>query len=225
MKYIAISGGADSVAMVLLAHERGEDFEMLFSDSGVELPEVYWMLPRIARYVNKPLHVTSGQSFFSWLAEHDYCLPSHKTRWCTRVLKSEPQEAWLLNAGNAESVSIGIRADEQSRLKKWPTPGWEILHPLNDAGLVKPEVHALCRKHGLLNPVYEWRTATACYCCPWQRLADWRGLLQRHPALYAVSEAWEQEALSRGRLGWAAKLNLKDMREGIENQGSMFDQL
>ncbi len=34
MNYVAVSGGADSTALALLLWERGEDFEMVFSDTG-----------------------------------------------------------------------------------------------------------------------------------------------------------------------------------------------
>lgn len=37
-RLIAVSGGCDSIAMALLAHERGEDFDLLFADTGAELP-------------------------------------------------------------------------------------------------------------------------------------------------------------------------------------------
>lgn len=59
-KIVTVSGGADSTAVALLMYERGEDFELLFSDTGAELPEVYYLLPRLAETVGKPLHVVSG---------------------------------------------------------------------------------------------------------------------------------------------------------------------
>jgi len=60
IKQVCISAGADSTALALLLYERGEDFEMVFSDTGAELPEVYWLLPRIAQYTGKKLTVVSG---------------------------------------------------------------------------------------------------------------------------------------------------------------------
>ena len=224
MQYVAVSGGKDSVAMALLMHERGEEFELMFSDSGAELPEVFWLLPRLAKYLGRPLHVTAGASLFQWLIVHDYSLPSAWGRWCTRELKSVPQDAWLERAGNAESVCVGIRADEPRRIKDWATKGWTIRRPLVDAGLGREEVYALCRKHGLLNPIYDWRTSTSCFCCPFQRISDWRGLLSHHPTLYKVAEEWEEQAAERGKHRWRQSGTLREMREARDDQLGMFDE-
>ena len=40
MKYISYSGGADSTAMAILLHERGEDFELLFTLSQEDCEEL-----------------------------------------------------------------------------------------------------------------------------------------------------------------------------------------
>jgi 3'-phosphoadenosine 5'-phosphosulfate sulfotransferase (PAPS reductase)/FAD synthetase len=37
--YVSLSGGADSTALAILLKERGEEFEMVFADTGAELPE------------------------------------------------------------------------------------------------------------------------------------------------------------------------------------------
>ena len=44
MKYIAVSGGMDSTALVLLLWEHGVEFELVFSDTGAELPKVSCLL-------------------------------------------------------------------------------------------------------------------------------------------------------------------------------------
>jgi 3'-phosphoadenosine 5'-phosphosulfate sulfotransferase (PAPS reductase)/FAD synthetase len=73
-KQVCVSGGSDSTALALLLWERGEDFEMAFADTGAELPEVYWLLPRLAQYVGKKLTVVSGGSFFQLLVQYGYML-------------------------------------------------------------------------------------------------------------------------------------------------------
>ena len=86
-RFVAVSGGADSTAAALLLWERGEDFELCFADTGAELPEVYWLLPRLAKTVGKPLHVVSGGGFFQKLVAYNFFLPSPRARYCTRELK------------------------------------------------------------------------------------------------------------------------------------------
>jgi len=95
----------------------------------------------------------------------------------------------------AEEVVVGIRADEAHRLNgPQGRNGLYHVYPLVDAGMDKPAVKALCAKYDLLNPIYEWRSSVSCFCCFFQRLSDWRGLLRYHPTLYAVAEAWEKQS-------------------------------
>jgi 3'-phosphoadenosine 5'-phosphosulfate sulfotransferase (PAPS reductase)/FAD synthetase len=167
MKYVAISGGADSTALALLLWERGEEFELVFSDTGAELPEVYWLLPRVAKTIGKKLHVVSNGSFFQHLSAYGFILPGSRMRWCTRLLKLVPQDRFLQTVG-AETVYIGIRADEPRRLHTNPRPrigAREFVYPLAEAGMGKADVKELCAKYNLLCSVYQWRSSVSCFCC------------------------------------------------------------
>ena len=225
MRYVAVSGGADSTAMALLLHERDEEYEMVFSDTGAELPEVYWLLPRLENYVGRKLHVVSGGSFFQHLQSYGYLLPGVRARWCTRILKQAPQDRFFAAQDDVESVAVGIRADEQRRLYPNSRAPYEMVYPLADAGMDKPAVHALCARHGMENPVYEWRSNVSCFCCPFQRVGDWRGLLKHHPNLFRLAEEWEEASGRRsesGRFTWNDGWKLNDMRFVSEEQLGLF---
>mgnify|MGYP001179122256 FL=1 len=222
MKYVCVSGGADSTAMALLLWERGEDFEMVFSDTGAELPEVYWLLPRLAQYMGKKLTVVSNGSFFMHLHEYGYRLPGPRMRWCTRLLKQVPQDRYFQSIG-AEEVCVGIRADEPNRLHTNDKPRYgtlQFLYPLAEAGYGKKEVKELCKKHGLLNPVYEWRSNVSCFCCFFQKVRDWIGLLKHYPSLFAIAEEWERQSILTTEKGytWRKGYTLEAMRKADEQQ-------
>lgn len=227
MNYVAVSGGADSTAMALLLHERGEEFEMVFSDTGAELPETYWILPRLAQAVQKPLHVVANNTFFAWLVQFGFMLPSAQRRWCTRELKMTPQDRFF-KAHNARTVAVGIRVDEVHRADLNKRGEWEWRYPLVDAGMDRATVHDLCRKHGLLSPAYEWRTNTSCFCCPFQRKRDWLGLLRTHPDLYALAEDWERQSIEQAQAkgwtpyGWSQTYRLQRLRQATEEQLSLW---
>ncbi len=219
-RFYAISGGADSTAMVLLAHERGEDFEMVFADTGAELPETYWLIPRLQKYVGKQLTVVSNGTFFQHLVYHGFLLPSFYARWCTNHLKIKPQRQFLVGM-NPEAVGVGIRADERRRMDGYAKAEYPCDFPLIEAGMDKRNVLAMCRKHGLLSPAYDWRSNTSCFCCPFQRLQDWRGLLKHHPDLFALAEDWETQSergVEKGYTWIAHGKTLKDLREASERQ-------
>ncbi len=227
MRYLAVSGGADSSAMALLLHERGEDFEMVFSDTGAELPETYYLLPRLARYVGREIVAVSGGTFFQRLLNRGFLLPSFQVRWCTRELKQEPQDRFFAAQGEC-LVGVGIRADEAKRAHLKPRGGQTFDYPLLVAGMGKADVHALCRRHGLLSPAYETgRTNTSCFCCPFQRARDWKWLQKHHPDLYALAEDWEEQSAIYARAKgygekytytWHASRSLRQLREATERQ-------
>jgi len=128
---------------------------------------------------------------------------------------------------SAEGVAIGIRADEPRRLhtSKKPYCGEQrFVYPLAEAGMNKKDVKALCAKHDLLNPVYEWRTNVSCFCCFFQRLTDWRGLLRHHPSLFAVAEEWERQSqeMSSNGFNWRSdKWTLEKIRQREQCQGKL----
>jgi PP-loop superfamily ATP-utilizing enzyme len=219
MNYICVSGGADSTAMALLAWEQGEKFEMVFSDTGAELPETYWLLPRLSEKVGKKLNVVTNASFFQRLSFWGYFLPGPHSRWCTKELKQVPQDYyWEMH--ETDSVMVGIRADEPRRL----TEREKFRYPLAEAGMDKKAVKKLCEKHGLLNPVYQWRTNVSCFCCFFQKKADWKGLMINHPTLYAVAQEWERQSIkaTKNSHTWNEAFSLKQFKEAKEAQVEMW---
>lgn len=226
--YVAFSGGADSTAMAILLHERGVEYELVFSDTGAELPETIYMVTRVAKVLGKPLNVVSNGTFYGHLASQGFLLPAPFIRWCTRLLKQVPQERFFANYPDAE-VAIGIRADEAHRMGRKQGNKTMPIRPLVDAGMDKKDVLALCRKHDLLNPIYQWRSNTSCFCCFFQRISDWRGLLKHHPELYALAEQWEgmskdwvdahrAEGANPHSTWIGSGRTLKNLREVDENQ-------
>ena len=222
---VDISGGCDSTAICLLYKERGIDFEMLFADTGAELPENYWFLPRLAKYLGKKLNVVSNGGMFLWLVKQGFFLPYQKTKWCTRILKIIPMAKYH---GNKPYIhAIGIRADEPKRIRNGERckKNEEIIYPLVEAGMDKKDVKKLCEKHDMVNPVYQWRTNVSCFCCPNQRLSDWRNLYRVHPELFRVAEAWEEMGLAQSKkgYGWRSdRWTIKKIRENQERKLYLF---
>jgi len=218
--YVAVSGGADSTATALLLWERDVEFELCFADTGAELPEVYWLLPRLAKTVGKPFHVVSGGGFFQKLVSRGFLLPGPRVRYCTGELKQQPQDRFYRAMG-IDEIAVGIRADEPRRLRG-DRAGLHYTYPLADTGMDKIAVKALCAKHDMLNPLYEWRNSVSCFCCFFQPLRDWRGLWRHHPTLFTVAEEWERQSLVVSGFGWRSdKWTLEKIRLREQCQGKL----
>jgi len=179
----------------------------------------------VARVLEKKLHVVSNGGYFKHLIKHNFFLPGQKGRWCTRVLKTEPQDAFC---SDEDTVAIGIRVDEPNRLKE-PRHPYTVTKPLQEAELDKQAVRDLCASRDLLNPCYEWRDRTGCWCCQFQRIGEWQGLLERHPQLFALAEAWEEESFLRAEIAGVPgygfirqDLRLSDLRRRTEGRQRLF---
>ncbi len=229
-KYVAVSGGADSVATALLLWERGEDFEIGFSDTGAEFNENYWIILRLSELIQKKLNVVSNGSLYQRLNDYNFMLPGPMKRWCTRILKETPQDLFYRENG-AEIVYWGIRGDEPARaIPRKPRYGNHVFqYPLAEIGYGKREVKEICKKYDLLNPVYEWRSNISCFCCFFQKKSDWRGLLVHYPSLYQLADQWEKQAYICGKRqgveephGWNERFTLEEFRRAKKAQYDMW---
>jgi PP-loop superfamily ATP-utilizing enzyme len=218
MKYISFSGGADSTATAILWKRENIEFELLFADTGIELPETYWTALEVSRKLSVKLNVVQYKygGFLSSLSHNGIMLPGKSVRWCTYKLKRQPTDKFV-EENNGE-LAIGIRADEGHRAEGKTEKPFLLRFPLVEKGLTKDDVLKICRKADLLNPCYSWRSSCSCFCCFFQRLSDWRGLLKYHPGLYRLSEKFEEMSKSQFR----SDISLQKIRTNKESQFNFF---
>lgn len=183
---VALSGGKDSTAMALRLRETepNTDFEFVVTPTGNELPEMVSHWNKLQELLDRKLTVVSGGDSLGSLIKKWTALPNWRQRWCTRVLKLEPYEAYI--ASRLPVVSyVGIRADEDREgfelgegvtrhfpLIEW---GWglhEVLDYLDARGVIIPE-------------------RTDCAACFFQTLGEWYTLWADHHGYYLQAEAWE----------------------------------
>ena len=197
MRHICgISGGKDSSALALYLREQVPEMEYFFCDTGAELPETYEFLTRLEVILGKPIaRLNSERGFDHWFEVFRGALPSPQMRWCTKVMKIKPIEAWI---GDEPAISyVAIRADEANRKGYISTkPNIESRFPFVDDGIDHDGVMKILDDAGIGLPgYYEWRTRSGCYFCFYQRKAEWVGLAERHPELYERAIAIEQKVL------------------------------
>ncbi len=232
---VNISGGKDSAALaVYIAQEYPQiPAEYVFCDTGVELPETYEYLERLEAILGQEIvrlnsldllgmkRKPNRNTFEIWLNEYfGGYLPNHSARWCTRVLKIKPFEAYI---GNDYAFSyLGIRGDEErggylSKDNKPPKISEKSniipVYPFKDDDLGIADVKSLLEANGIGMPeYYKWRSRSGCYFCFYQQIVEWQGLRNYHPELFEKAKKYEKK-LSNKKFTWNGDYSL----EQIEN--------
>lgn len=230
---VSISGGKDSTALAIFLRQNYPEIpaEYVFCDTGAELPETYEYLERLEALLGVEIHRLSaldllglakkpGRTAFDvWLYEvYGGFLPSPRSRWCTRVLKIEPFEAFV---GDSQAFSyIGIRSDEdrEGYVGKKPAviskrPNILPVYPFKDAGIRLADVKALLMESGLGMPeYYQWRSRSGCYFCFYQQIGEWQGLKENHPEEFDAAKAYEKES-GGTRYTWVDGKSLDDIAD------------
>lgn len=190
---LSLSGGKDSAALAIYMRDRVSEMEYIFHDTYKELPETYEYLDRLEVLLGKKVvRTTPDQSFEHWLTVYGGVIPSNYRRWCTRMLKLKPFEAYV---GDDPVVNyIGIRADEDRAGYISHKPNITPRYPFVEDGLVLADVVRILEESGLGLPTFtRWgRTRSGCYFCFYQRKIEWVRLKENHPELYEKAKAYEK---------------------------------
>lgn len=182
---VAFSGGKDSTATAYVMAEAGEEFVLLFTPTGNELPEVRTFIDATARALGKELVTPSGPDLAT-LIDQFGALPNSRQRWCTRMIKIQPCIAYL-KANEGSTLCVGLRADEMHREGLYGDYA-KYRYPLRERGMSLSDVMAYLDARGVKVPA-----RTDCAVCYDQRIIDWRNLLRKQPEEYAKGEAWEAQ--------------------------------
>ncbi len=211
---LGLSGGKDSTALAIYMRDRTPQMEYVFCDTQKELPETYEYLDRLQAFLGKPIaRLNPERGFDHWLDVYRGYLPSSRMRWCTRMLKIKPFEAYV-GDGPVRSY-IGIRADENRDGYISSKPNISPVFPFKEDGIREEDVFRILEEAGMgLPKYYEWRTRSGCYFCFFQRRAEWVGLQERHPDLFEKAKAYEKvDAVTGVRYTWNQRESLEELAE------------
>ena len=206
------SGGKDSLVTLHLVsaafgpqsgHEK--DFEILFSDTGLEFQETIDNVAEIVKIYGKPFKETSaGNAFWDGFLIHGP--PSVDNRWCTQSCKLTPI-ATLIESNYAELggclTFIGQRQYESKaraqsqRIWKNPSVRGQIgAAPIQEWTAMHIWLY-IFDKNLHYNPLYEKGfDRIGCWLCPAASLADFENLKHTHPD---AMKMWEEKLIEAGR--------------------------
>ena len=209
---LGISGGKDSAALAIYIKDQypqiHERMEYFFTDTGAELQEVYDFLDKLEAYLGKEIvRLESGRDFEHWLKMHSDYLPSPRQRWCTRVMKIKPFEAFV---GDDPVISyIGIRADEDREGYISHKETIQAVFPFIEDGLVRADIFRILEESVGIPEYYKWRSRSGCFFCFFQRQDEWLGLKRNHPKLF--EEARRLEEVSGNGYTWVQGKTLDEV--------------
>lgn len=210
---LGISGGKDSAALAIYLKQQHKipEMEYFFTDTGVELPEIYTFLDKLEIYLDKPIkRLNNGKDFFHHLKMKDGMLPSPRQRWCTKDMKLKPFEDFV---GDDECVSyIGIRADENREGYISHKPNIKPAFPFITDGLIRDDIFNILKTTVGIPEYYEWRSRSGCFFCFFQRKEEWIGLSERHPKEFARAIEIEKQEGGEGYT-WVEGMTLEELIE------------
>ena len=178
---IALSGGKDSTALALEMQRRHPDLALTFvcTPTGDELPDMVRHWDAIEARLGQPI-IRVGDVTFHDLVREQEMLPNWRARFCTRMLKIEPFQSWLLSHRPA-TVYVGLRADEEEREGAiYDMPDVSVAFPLRDWEWAKADVWAFLDREGVSIP-----RRTDCARCFFQTMSEWWQLWKYYPDIYA----------------------------------------
>lgn len=180
MKYIcSCSGGKDSIATVILAHEHNEPLdlivfaEVMFDENiSGELPEHIDFIknkafPLFENWGYETKIIQSPITYMQWFNKETVSgqyAGTGKIRGFTmanhcgvnRDLKSRPIKRFFKSLGEHTSY-VGIAADEEKRLSRITQGEFENqISLLAKYGYTEEMARKLCERYGLLSPIYQY---------------------------------------------------------------------
>ncbi|MEM0001430.1 MAG: phosphoadenosine phosphosulfate reductase family protein [Desulfurococcaceae archaeon] len=223
---VSYSGGKDSLVTLDLAHRAYGSLEIIFNDTGLEMPETLNNVEKVADLYGHKLYVASAGDIF-WRAVEVFGPPGKDYRWCCKVAKLVPiakltKTVWPGGALNL----VGQRAYESLDRAKSPLV-WRnkwIPHMISTTPIQYWSQLACwlyIYKYKLpYNRLYEEGfDRLGCYLCPSCALAEYRDVERKYPELWSkwlsVLEKWRDklnmpsEWISMGLWRWLTPATAK----------------
>ena len=212
---LSLSGGKDSAALAIYMKDKVPEMEYIFSDTRKELPETYEYIERIEDYLGTRVNrLNADLGFDHWYDVYGGMIPSNHRRWCTKMLKLKPFEAYC---GEDQVTNyVGLRADEHRKGYISHKPNIVPVYPFQDDGVKLDDVKEILHASGVGMPPYaEWgRSRSGCYFCFYQQRIEWVRLKERHPDLFEAAKAYERPYEGSGNtFTWSGRESLATLEQ------------
>jgi hypothetical protein len=200
--FLAFSGGVESTTMALMF---GHKAVPVFADTGFEHPEMYDRIERveeILRGIHGPdfsiQRITNGTTLPAYIRDQRF-YPSPMARFCTRMFKIEPMDAFLANRGECE-LMIGLNANERDRTGNHGLrPNVAYTYPLIDLNITREDCVSALREYGLEPRLPIYMRRGGCVGCFYKSKEELRAMV--HLAREQIDGLIELEGAIQDRRG------------------------
>lgn len=208
--FLSWSGGKDSSASIALCYENGIHLDgVIFSEvmfdnsrgiSGEDPEHIAFIKASILTIERMGYKVLVLHSKYDYLHIFNKRINRSKTPqyngkksgfllggmcMANNYCKIAPIKAFLRSVGEDYEQIIGIAADEPKRLSRLKPNQRSILA---ENGINEADTYTICRRYGLLSPIYENKTRGGCWFCPNSSIKAFARLAKKHPELWAELE-------------------------------------
>lgn len=249
LRFFSYGGGVQSTAALVLAAQGIIDFKtFLFANVGNDSEH-----PATIRYVDevaKPYAEANGIELVEIVPmKHgkpvtlyqdvtndqlrSISIPIHNEegapgrRSCTKHFKVIPISRETKRRGATKEspavIGLGISIDEFQRMRKDSTIAWQTMeYPLIDMRLSRTDCKAIIAKADLPIP-----PKSACWFCPFHRLADWRMMKTQEPNVFMNAVVMEQDILAKRKRNGHVPVFLssagRPLSEAFDHDQAMMD--
>ena len=212
--YISWSGGKDSTATIILAHELGIKIDGIFISevmfdnakgiSGENPKHIEWIkniaIPRIEKDFGYSVTILHAKS--DYVSEFQKQITSKSLKkyrigklvgfplggmcYVNNRLKMKPIREYRKKLGEHIEY-VGIAIDEPKRLKRMEQKK-HCISLLADKKMTEQDAYALCKKYDLLSPIYLTCRRGGCWFCPNQSLNEMANFAKEYPSIWQELE-------------------------------------
>ncbi|RLE57346.1 MAG: hypothetical protein DRJ40_03280 [Thermoprotei archaeon] len=204
--FISFSGGKDSLVALHLAVKVLDLRDVVFNDTGLELPETLSNVDEVAKAYGLRVYRTEiGDKFWNLVSR--YGPPARDYRWCCEVCKLAPLVDLIKRVFPGKRLSIigqrkleSFKRASRSRLSRSSViPKTLVAAPIHDWCALDVWLYIFREKLNVNKVYFHGIDRVGCWMCPACELGEYEILKELHPELWS---RWEEVlcrfATSRG---------------------------